>query len=177
MELIQEARLFPCAVSGRGLAPARAVQAWATAAWLLSVEGRAYLEDLEGGADQPDLREVVRLRLLELLFDIDEVLAGHAPAADGHQLALALEYGLQHVGELPGPTLAAIFTQAEEIVTIDRGIEALWERLCAEFPGELPNPLVASGQRAILRALRAWNKLCAAARSDASFLEPLLKDA
>ncbi|MEV0174399.1 DUF6031 family protein [Streptomyces sp. NPDC050803] len=172
-------RLFPSARSGRGLPAAQAVEAWATAAWLLAVEGRAYLEDLEGGADQPLLRRAVRIKLLELLYDIDTRLAGAVPVAEEHQLALALEYGLHDLAGLDGDRLAEVFALAadDEGDTGDGLVPQLWERLCAAFPGELPDPLQASGQREILRALRNWSKLCTAAGTDAAFLEPFLKDA
>ncbi|KPI03539.1 hypothetical protein OK074_4906 [Actinobacteria bacterium OK074] len=177
-------RLFPSARSGRGLPAATAVEAWATAAWLLAVEGRAYLEDLEGGTDQPLLRRAVRIKLLELLYDIDTRLAGAVPVAEEHQLALALEYGLHDLAALDGDRLAEVFAlatdkdaDAAEDESSDGLVPLLWERLCAAFPGELPDPLLASGQREILRALRNWSKLCTAAGTDAAFLEPFLKDA
>ncbi|MFF8642017.1 DUF6031 family protein [Streptomyces sp. NPDC015345] len=180
---LSRVRLFPSARSGRGLPAARAVEAWATAAWLLAVEGRAYLEDLEGGTDQPQLRRVVRVKLLELLLDIDTRLSGAVPVAEEHQLALALEYGLHDLADLEGPSLIEVFALADDADHADAAapgdgeVPRLWERLCAEFPGELPDPLQASGQREILRALRNWSKLCTAAGTDAAFLEPFLKDA
>ncbi|MBT0773329.1 hypothetical protein KIH74_30570 [Kineosporia sp. J2-2] len=170
-------RLFPSARSGRGLPAASAVEAWATAAWLLAVEGRAYLEDLEGGADQPLLRRVVRVKLLELLYDIDTRLAGCLPVAEEHQLALALTYGLHDVAGLEGADLVEVFALAADDDETDGLVPQLWDRLCAAFPGDLPDPLQAGGQREILRALRHWSRMCAAAGTDAGFLEPFLKDA
>jgi len=176
-------RLFPSAHAGRGLPVEQAVRAWVTAAWLLAVEGRAYVEDLAGGADQPQLRQVVRMRLLELLLAVDWQLAGCAPPADEHQLALALEFGLGEVADLDGAELIRLFALdtglgGDGADAVDDGaVPELWDRLCAAFPGALPDPLLASGQRAVLQALRSWSALCTAARIDASFLEPLLKDA
>jgi hypothetical protein len=173
-------RLFPSARSGRGLPAGQAVEAWATAAWLLAVEGRAYLEDLEGGAEQPQLRHVVRLKLLELLLDIDTRLSGAVPVAEEHRLALALEYGLHDLAELDGDQLARMFALdqgLESEVPGDGLVRELWQLLCAAFPGELPDPLQPSGQREIILALRYWSKLCTAAGTDASFLEPFLKEA
>jgi hypothetical protein len=179
-ETADDIRLFSSARSGRGLPADRAVRAWVTAAWLLAVEGRAYMEDLEGGADQPQLRQAVRLRLVELLLDTDSLLVGYSEMADGHQLAVALEYGLREVAQLDGARLVRLFALDEEFGAdkcTDGAVTELWDRICAEFPGELPNPLVPSGQREILRALRYWSKLCTAAGIDAGFLEPFLKDA
>ncbi|WP_055480121.1 DUF6031 family protein [Sphaerimonospora mesophila] len=178
VNLLTAVRLFPSARSGRGLPGAQAVEAWATAAWLLAVEGRAYLEDLEGGADQPLLRRVVRIKLLELLYDIDTRLSGTVTIAEEHRLALALEYGLHDLASLDGESLVEVFALApDDPDHADGLVPQLWERLCAAFPGELPDPLKASGQREILRALRNWSKLCTAAGTEAAFLEPFLKDA
>ncbi len=125
---------------------------------------------------------MVRGKLLELLYDIDTRLSGAVPLAEEHQLALALEYGLHDLAELDGPRLVDVFALAadepDDAKAPDDGlVPELWERLCAAFPGELPDPLKPSGQREILRALRSWSKLCTAAGTDAAFLEPFLKDA
>lgn len=175
-----ELALFPGVRAGRGLPPEAAVRAWATTAWLMSVDGRAYVEDLDGGADQPQLRQVVKLRLLELLCEIDTRLTGAEPAGEGHQLALALEYGLHEVCSAGGPELAQLFDLDQEFggdLADDAGVRDLWNALCEAFPGQIPDPLVASGQSEVLRALRDWSKLCTAAGTDAAFLEPFLKDA
>ena len=175
-----ELALFPGVRAGRGLPPEAAVRAWATVAWLMSVDGRAYVEDLDGGVEQPQLRQVVKLRLLELLSEMDTRLTGAEPAAEGHQLALALEYGLHEVCQATGPELAQLFALEQEFGgedTDDAGVRELWDGLCEAFPGQIPDPLVASGQSEVLRALRDWSKLCTAAGTDAAFLEPFLKDA
>ncbi|MEU6357427.1 DUF6031 family protein [Streptomyces sp. NPDC047072] len=172
--------LFPGVRAGRGLPPETAVRAWATAAWLMQVDGRAYVEDLDGGAEQPQLRQVVKLRLLELLAEIDIRLTGAEPAGEGHLLALALEYGLHEVCTATGPELAQLFDLDQEFggdLADDAGVRELWNALCEAFPGQIPDPLVASGQGEVLRALRDWSKLCTAAGTDAAFLEPFLKDA
>jgi Family of unknown function (DUF6031) len=175
-------RLFPTVRAGRGLPAAGSVRAWATAAWLLAVEGRAYLEDLDGGRNPAALRQVVRMRLLELLLDVDDRLSGRAPVAEPHSLALALEYGLHTVAEIDGAELVVLFGLDREYGAPDDGpddgqVHRLWEQLCEAFPGELPDPLQPSGQREVLRALRMWSTLCTAADIDAGFLEPFLKDA
>jgi hypothetical protein len=173
-------RLFPSVRAGRGLPPDQAVRAWATAGWLLAVEGRALLEDLEGGANQPQLRQMVRLQLVELLTDVDIRLGGGVPPDKDHLLAVALEYGLHDVAELDGERLVRLFGLDGEFgtaVSEDGEARAFWDRLCEAFPGQLPDPLQADGQREILQALRLWSKLCTAAGTDAAFLEPFLKDA
>lgn len=175
-----ELALFPGVRAGRALPPETAVRAWATAAWLMSVDGRAYVEDLDGGVEQPQLRQVVKLRLLELLYELDTRLTGAEPAGDGHLLALSLEYGLSEVCRATGPELAELFTLDEEFGgddVDDRAVRELWEGLFDAFPGRVPDPLVASGQSEVIRALRNWSKLCSAAGTDAAFLEPFLKDA
>jgi hypothetical protein len=171
---------FPDVRAGRGLPPETAVRTWATAAWLLSVDGRAYLEDLDGGAQQPQLRQVVKLGLLELLAEIDTRLTGAEPGPEAHQLALALEYGLRGVCRTSGNELVGIFALDEEFggdESDDAGVRELWDGVLREFPGQVPDPLRPSGQREVLQALRDWSKLCEAAGCDAAFLEPFLKAA
>lgn len=151
----------------------RAIEGWMTAAWLLAVEARALLEDHEGGAHQPALRRVVAGRLVEALVRVDAHMRGCADPPDEHQLALGLEHGLQ-------APLAAAPARLLELLAgddADAAVVRLWDDVLTAFPGELPDPLQASGQGEMLRALRAWSRACAAAGVDAGFLEPLLKDA
>src|SRR4051812_7193823 len=101
--------MFPSVRAGRGLPPDRAVQAWATSGWLLAVEGRALLEDMDGGVDQPQLRQMVRQQLVELLTNVDIRLSGGVPPGEDHLLAMALEYGLHEVAELDGERLVRLF--------------------------------------------------------------------
>lgn len=177
---LDKAPLLPAFHAGLAYDARVAARGWVAAAWLLAVELRAYLEDLDGGVRQSDLRRVVALRIVELLVEVDAQLTGarqpHAP----HALALALEHGLQFVADVPGRDLLEIL---QLDIPLDRAqddcgvhsVRKFAERLLAEFPGELPNPLQAGGQGEMLRALRAWSKLADAAGVDASFLEPLLK--
>lgn len=156
------------------------VEAWATAAWLLAVEGRALVEDLEGGVEQQAMQHVAVVKLLELLADIDVRLSASAPLDEMHLLAVALEHGLSAVLAASGPELIEIFSLADGLAGGDAGptrVIELFDRIVDAFPGELPNPLLASGQGPVLRALRAWGKVAEAAEVDASFLEPFLRDA
>ncbi|RMW13295.1 hypothetical protein ALP03_04914, partial [Pseudomonas amygdali pv. tabaci] len=45
-------------------------------AWLLMTELEAYLEDLEGAANEPQVVDALRIKLAELMVDIDCRLAG-----------------------------------------------------------------------------------------------------
>ena len=155
------------------------VQAWITAAWLLAVELRAYLEDLQGGRAQPGMRYVVRSRILELVVQIDAHLAGVTPPDEEHALAFGLEMGLGELARLDGEAVAELFGLAGAIDSRDRdaAVEAFSQCLLEQFPGDLPNPLEPSGQGELLQAMRTWSKLCAEAGIDASFLAPLLQDA
>jgi hypothetical protein len=166
--------------AGRALPAGAAVRAWTTVGWLLSVEVRAYLEDLDGGIGQPEMRRVVLLRMLEQLVDIDARLGGRPEPGGDHLLALAWEYGLRDILDADGDTVADIFGLRDPFGAPEpavAAVRALVEHLLDRFPGELPDPLVPDGQRQILHALRSWSKLAVAAGLDASFLEPLLKDA
>jgi hypothetical protein len=177
---IPDAAVLPVLRTGRTMPAGAAVRTWATVGWLLSVEGRAYIEDVEGGVRQPEMRRLVLLRLLELLAEVDARLGGRHDIVGEHQLALAWEYGLHEVLDADGTAISDLFGLDDPLGSPDEAVTrvvTLWEQLCAAFPGELPDPLVPEGQGQILRALRSWSKLAAATHIDASFLEPFLKDA
>ncbi len=171
---------FPAVRGGHAMPGPQAVEAWVQAAWLMLAEGRAYLEDLEGGSEQPQMQQAAKLRFLEQLLDIDQRLAGRAPVDDAHCLAMALEYGMHEVVQASGPDLIEVFALDEEFggdsCRVDR-IQVLWDRLLEAFPGELPDRLVAEGQRDMLRTLRVWARLARAAGLDIGFLAPFMKAA
>ncbi|MEU6662609.1 DUF6031 family protein [Streptomyces sp. NPDC046821] len=175
-----ELTAFPSVRAGHVMAGPQAVEVWVQAAWLMLAEGRAYIEDLEGGGEQPQMQQAAKLRFLEQLLDIDQRLAGRVAVDDAHCLALALEYGMREVVDATGPELASVFGLHEEFggdsCEVD-GIHALWERLLDAFPGELPDRLVAEGQRDMLRTLRVWAELARGAGLDIGFLAPFMKAA
>lgn len=172
--------VYPGLRAGHGTRPADAVRIWLEVAWLMLAEGRAYLEDLEGGIAQPHMRQAVKLRLLEQLADIDNRLAGRIPVADAHCLAVALEYGMSELVDASGAELAGIFGLDEEFggdgCQVDE-IFVLWQRLLDGYPGELPDRLIAQGQRDLLLTLREWAVLARSAGLDVGLLAPLMKDA
>ncbi len=175
-----ELTAFPSVRAGHVMAGPQAVEVWVQAAWLMLAEGRAYIEDLEGGSEQPQMQQAAKLRFLEQLLDIDQRLAGRVAVDDAHCLALALEYGMREVVDATGPELADVFALHEEFgggsCAVDE-IHVLWERLLDAFPGELPDRLVAEGQRDMLRTLRVWAELARAAGLDIGFLAPFMKAA
>ncbi|HET8641155.1 MAG TPA: DUF6031 family protein [Pseudonocardiaceae bacterium] len=172
--------VYPGLRAGHGRASADAVTCWLVVGWLMLAEGRAYVEDLQGGTEQPRMRQAAKLRLLELLVDIDNRLAGRAPLADAHCLAVGLEYGTHELIAASGTELAEIFGLDGEFggdtCAVDE-ILTLWERLVDEYPGELPDRLVAQGHRDLLLALRAWAALARSVGLDVGLLTPFLKDA
>jgi len=170
---------YPRISAGLTRPDAAATKDLVTAAWLLAVEARAFIEDLEGGAQQPLLQRMVKLRLLELLWRIDVLLSGATAPADEHALAMALELGWVELASLDGAALVERFALREALcadATDVDGTLALWRVLVTDFIGELPDPLQSTQQGAILRALRSWTKLCERIGVDAAFLQPLLKD-
>ncbi|HEV2377836.1 MAG TPA: DUF6031 family protein [Streptosporangiaceae bacterium] len=178
--LAQAIPVFPGVRAGHAMAAAPATQAWVQAAWLMLAEGRAYIEDIDGGADQPQMQQAAKLRLLEQLAGIDNRLAGRVPAADAHCLALALEYGTHEIAGASGTDLVDVFGLTEELggdSCATAGVFVLWERLLSAFPGELPDRLVAQGQRDMLQTLRTWARLSREANLDIGFLTPFMKDA
>ena len=172
--------VYPGLRAGHRRNTAQAVGIWLQVAWLMLAEGRAYIEDLQGGTDQPQMQQAARLRLLEQLADIDNRLAGRVPIADSHCLAVALEYGMQELATVSGTELIEIFGLTEELggdTCEVSGIYALWQRLLDGFPGELPDRLVAQGQRDMLQTLRGWAGLARSAGLDVGLLAPFMKDA
>lgn len=179
-DLAASVPVYPGVRAGHGRAPAPSVECWLQVAWLMLAEGRAYIEDLEGGAEQPQMQQAAKIRLLEQLVDIDNRLAGRVPAADAHCLALALEYGMSELACASGDQLVEIFGLGEELggPTCDvDGVTVLWQRLLEGFPGELPDRLVAQGQRDMLVTLQVWARLARAAGLDVGLLTPLMKEA
>lgn len=180
MSVVEEVPVYPGLRAGHGKDSADAVTTWLVVAWLMLAEGRAYIEDLEGGVAQPQMQQAAKLRMLEQLADIDNRLAGRAPVADAHCLAVALEYGTHELVDASGPELAEIFGLDEEFggdtCAVD-GIFALWRRLLDDYPGELPDRLVAQGHRDMLRTLQDWAALARSAGLDVGLLTPFLKDA
>ncbi len=171
---------FPSVRAGHAMPSRAAVEAWVQAAWLMLAEGRAYIEDLEGGVEQPQMQQAARLRLLEQLVDVDHRLAGRAPVDDSHCLALALEYGMHEVMDATGEQLATVFGLDEELggdTCRVHDVYVLWERLLDGFPGELPDRLVAEGQRDMLRTMRVWARLARTAGLDIGFLTSSIKAA
>jgi hypothetical protein len=172
--------VYPGVRAGYGRPAAVAVRSWLEAAWLMLAEGRAYVEDLVGGVAQPQMQQAAKIRLLEQLADVDSRLAGRTPLADAHCLALALEYGMSELADASGEQLAGIFGLHEEFGgdrCMVEPIFVLWERLLDGFPGELPDRLVAQGQRDLLATLRTWASLARAAELDVGLLAPLMKEA
>lgn len=173
-------RPYPRARGGRTRDAAATAEAWTTVAWLLAVEGRAYLEDIEGGAEQPQMRVVVKLRLLELLADLDARLAGARPPGEDHLLSLALEYGLDEAIRLDGAELIDCVDLCDSLLDeqgTDEGVQRLFQALIDDFPGELPDPLVPAGQGEVLRAMRTWSKLGAELGIDISYLRGFMEEA
>jgi hypothetical protein len=162
---------FPDLSSG---IPHRAVpylQAIISTAWKLAIDGRALAEDMEGGADEPALLAVLKLKMAELLLEIDLDLRGLGQLDEDHMLPLALERGLSETARISGPELIEALGLAGGQADMAR----LWEEILQAFPGEVPNPLAPEGQGPALRALRAWTKACKAAGVDDAFLVPLIK--
>jgi hypothetical protein len=166
---------FPNLSAGLPFPIATHVEALVTAAWTLAIDGRALIEDFEGGAEESFLIDTLKLKLIEFLLDLDLILRGVTNIDEEHLLPLALERGLSEVARLDGAGLvAAIGLGANDDYPNER-IHDLWSELLAAFPAEVPNPLLADGQGPLLRALRNWSKFCRAAEVTDTFLTKLIK--
>lgn len=173
-------RFLPGLAAGWARTGGQAVEDWVTVGWLLAVEGRAFIEDLHGGTEQPELQFGVALRLLELLAEVDARLAAARPVDTVHGLAVALEFGLREVATMAPADVAETFGVSSGLrpeVGCTEAIDTFWDALLDAFPGHVPDPLLPSGQGEMIRALRNWSKAATAVGRDAGFLEPFLKDA
>jgi hypothetical protein len=172
---VTEISWFPNLEAGLPAPALSHVEAFITTAWKLVIDGRALVEDFEGGAGQPDLVACLRLKLIDLLMELDLELRGVNDMNEDHLLPLALQRGLSEVALLDGPALVAAVGLDADCHEAREHIDKLWERLLAAFPGELPNPLLSDGQGPLLRALRNWSKLCRLGQVDDAFLTKLVK--
>ncbi|MBI0330004.1 DUF6031 family protein [Burkholderia plantarii] len=175
-------RWFPKLAAGQLRPAATLAETLASVAWLLMTELQAYLEDLEGAADTPDVVDVLRIKIAELLLDVDYRLSGAVAPDELHAFALCAEYGLSEVAMLPGAEAVRRLGGGAACDAHDEhdghGAAALIDTLqaaLAAFPGELFNPLLPGTQGQVLRTLRAWDKLCRLTGQDASFLAPLMR--
>lgn len=169
-------RWFPRLAGGIAVEGTSMARATISAAWLVMSELYAYLEDLEGSIDAPDASVLIKVKIAELLVQIDCTLGRTAMLDEEHRLPWLLEYGLCEVINLPGAEMArllGLFTanHATEV----RRVSQLIRDLIAGFPGELVDSLQAHNQGRVLRFLRSADQACTALNCDAGFLVPLMK--
>jgi hypothetical protein len=175
----EDIRLLPEVDAGYARPLRAGAEDWVAVAWLLSAELRALLEDFEGGLDQPELRRVVELRMLEVLLDVDARMLGLVPPGTAHTLALALEYGMRAVLQADGEDLLALSG-------LDQGLDRLAEpsgalarlgaRLVEEFPGPLPDRLVAESEGHIRECMTLWAGLVDHAGGSTATLHRLVRE-
>lgn len=169
-------RWFPRLTGGVGVEGNSMARAIVSSAWLVMSELYAYLEDLEGAMDAPDASVLIKVKIAELLVQIDCTLGRTAVLDEEHRLPWLLEYGLCEVINLPGADMARLLGLfAANDATEIRRVSQLIRDLIAAFPGELVDSLQAHNQGRVLRFLRSSDKACTALGCDASFLVPLMK--
>jgi len=168
-------RWFPRINAGYRFAAGDHVTSTISAAWLLMTELRAYIEDLAGARDIPDAAALVKIKIAELLLQVDAVLGRAAVPHEMHRLPLLMAYGLSDVAAMDG--LAATRLLGLDAPTdgaeVDRLIGIL-EALLAAFPSDLVDALQPENQGHVLRFLRSANKACERVGCDAGFLAPLM---
>jgi hypothetical protein len=177
---LEPARFFPRVAAGIAQMLPQQARAWVICAWMLGVELRSVVEDIEGGAEQPELRRMAKYRFAELLVTTDtQVSGGLVPLDEAHALATAFEYGLGDLARLSGAELLQVLGFRERLdQTPDTdGLLRFWSDLERHFPGVLPNPLVEEGRAPMLKALQHWTEICRAIGCSVDFLDALLKDA
>ncbi|ATV18232.1 hypothetical protein A584_03610 [Pseudomonas syringae pv. theae ICMP 3923] len=178
-EQVSVRKWFPRLAGGYVYPAGPHAQKLISVAWLLMTELEAYLEDLEGAASEPRVIDALRIKLAELMVDIDCRLAGADTPDELHQFALFTEYGLSDVIAHSGQ-VAVEWLGVPCDTTADRSDEAsrlieLFKEVLAAFPGKLFNPLLPGTQGQVLRTLRDWDRSCRLAGRDAAFLAPLMR--
>jgi hypothetical protein len=176
---LQNLVFFPKIKAGYKRPVQNEIYALATFAFKLAVDVRAFLEDMEGAGQHPHYMKTLKLRLLEMLYELQLVISSAGPMEELHFAALALEYGVPDITLLDGPGLIEIFRLWDDLESEDvdiSGVMGFFARILEEFPGEIPDPLIPSGQSILLKALRNWDKICQAEQVDAKFIEDLLKE-
>ncbi|WP_366520555.1 DUF6031 family protein [Robbsia andropogonis] len=173
-------RWFPRLSTGHVHDGAMHAETLASVSWMLMTELQSYIEDLEGAANSLEVVNVLRIKLAELLVDIDCRLAGAAPPDELHQFPLFAEYGVAEVTTSACDNPARWIGIGQQSGELAQHIDAaalidLFNGLLAAFPGELFNPLLPDTQGQVLRTLRNWDKLCRLAGRDAAFLAPLMR--
>lgn len=168
-------RWFPRLAAGYRFDAGDHVTSTISAAWLLMTELRAYIEDLAGAHDIPDAAALVKIKIAELLLQVDAVLGRAVVPPEMHRLPLLMAYGLGEVAAMDGPAATRLLgldvpTDGAEV---DRLIGVL-EALLAAFPSDLVDALQPENQGHVLRFLRSANKACAQVGCDAGFLAPLM---
>ncbi|RQP21747.1 DUF6031 family protein [Piscinibacter terrae] len=167
---------FPRLGAGYQFRSTTHVKAIVTAAWLLMTELYAYLEDLEGAREQSEVAALVRVKIAELLLQVDCVLCGADLPDEMHRLPLLMQYGLGDVAALDGP--AAIEALGLDRVMDAAEVQRLTDTMTAlirAFPLELVDALKPENQGRLLRFLRFANKACEKVGCDAGFLAPLMR--
>lgn len=173
-------RWFPRLLAGYTYPAGTQIEKMISVAWLLMTELEAYLEDLEGAISAPRVVAALRVKLAELMVDVDCRLAGAPPPSELHQFALFVEYGLCEVIASPDEAAAVWLGFPSATDDLDRFEDPsvlirLFKEMLEAFPGEMFNPLLPGTQGQVLRTLRTWDKSCRLAGRDAAFLAPLMR--
>lgn len=148
----------------RGLAPAHVddLPRLFTFYWQICTFVQTLLEDLEGVDHRKPYLHRLKLRLLEVSYEMDEALTGRPPVDRAHQLALSLELGCEAFCGLDGSELTGLFFHDLPDTTDEaRRILELGQQLTANVPGNVKTALDTKGQGYILKMLRNWSKLSA----------------
>jgi hypothetical protein len=121
-----------------------------------------FFEDVRGTDGREAYLRTLKLRLIEVLYELDESLGSRPPIARIHRLAVALEVGCRTLGDCDGADLTDLFFDGcpDPAMEADR-INGLADRFLADVPGDIQAALNTNGQRYILGMLRLWSKLSA----------------
>ena len=167
--------LFPYIKHGWVFNSKESIKSYITAIWKLTIDGRALLEDIQGGRQQPPLQQVLVIRFFELLYELETDLCQQDIDAI-HFYSLFLENGVSFICNLTPERAEAAGLFDSDIVNATNNVEAIWESLLNTYPANIPNPLLAEQQFETLKLLRLWDKVCRAYDIDVLFLKKLMSE-
>lgn len=140
--------------------------------WLGTVDLQNLLEDIEGADGRLSYLLSLRLRLIELLQQMDGLVAGSAAQRnEHHRLAYALQHGISFL-DWSAKVLRArlLFDASLDFSVLQEELTEQVRVVLRQIPGDIPEAQGPQAQRHMLRAMRDWSALASSAGADIGFL-------
>ena len=149
----------------------RAMEAY----WLLIADFHGFVEDFEGIDGRESYLYGLKLRMIERLFEADQIASGREPLDRLHHLALGLELGASSIVGLSGSDIAELLAGPGSLDDQVTEMQVFGRTLTRKLLGGALGPFDAQGERFILRLLQRWSVIGQRRQQDIQFLVDLLK--